>query len=117
LQYAEGWFSEQSATEAAETVTLPGPDGSSWEVQRRCPHLKADLSRFASISDGGRQGAVLTCQMHGWVWRLSDGKCISSTGGNALRCGPAGAPVPSAAAVHHDPPDGLRGQHEMEESA
>jgi len=23
---------------------------------------------------------VLTCQMHGWKWRLSDGKCLTSVG-------------------------------------
>jgi UDP-MurNAc hydroxylase len=116
LNYAEGWFIEQNATEAAETITLDG-----WEVQRRCPHLKADLSRFGSIADSGRQGAVLTCQMHGWQWRLSDGKCISSAGGKQLRCAPAGEAVPdavpAASVVTHEPADGLRGQHEMEESA
>ena len=117
LQYAEGWFTEQNETEAAETVTLTGPDGAAWDVQRRCPHLKADLSRFATLSDGGRQGSLLTCQMHGWVWRLSDGRCISSAAGNPLRCAPAGEPVPAGSAVRHAPADGLRGQHEMEESA
>ncbi len=79
LNYAEGWFAEQNAAEAAEMITLDG-----WEMQRRCPHLKADLSRFATID-----GDVLTCQMHGWKWRLSDGKCLSSVG-HALRCAPAG---------------------------
>lgn len=70
LQYVEGWYAEQNATEAAETTTLDG-----WEVQRRCPHLKADLSRFGSVEDG-----VLTCQMHGWKWDLEGGKCLSSVG-------------------------------------
>ena len=46
-----------------------------WTFQRRCPHLKADLTRFGQVADG-----VLTCQMHGWKWRLSDGKCITSVG-------------------------------------
>ena len=70
MQYAEGWYVEQDATEATESIELDG-----WELQKRCPHLKADLSRFGHI-DGG----VLTCQMHGWRWRLSDGKCLSSVG-------------------------------------
>jgi UDP-MurNAc hydroxylase len=106
LNYAEGWFAEQNEAEAAETITLDG-----WEMQRRCPHLKADLSRFGQIEDG-----ILTCQMHGWKWLLSDGKCVSSAGGNSLRCAPAGQPVPAAVPVHRDPE--LRGQHEMaEESA
>jgi len=103
LNYAEGWFAEQNAAEASETVTL-----GEWEVQRRCPHLKADLTRFASIEDG-----VLTCQMHGWKWRLADGKCLTSVG-HDLRCAPAGQPVPGAEPVVHQD---HRGQHEMSESA
>ncbi|MGH8960408.1 MAG: MBL fold metallo-hydrolase [Jatrophihabitantaceae bacterium] len=102
LNYAEGWFAEQNATEAAETTTLDG-----WDVQRRCPHLKADLSRFGSIADG-----VLTCQMHGWKWRLSDGTCLTSVG-HDLRCAPAGEPVPGEPippVVHAD----HRDQHESE---
>ncbi|HET8583179.1 MAG TPA: Rieske 2Fe-2S domain-containing protein, partial [Jatrophihabitans sp.] len=104
LNYAEGWFAEQNATEAAETITLEG-----WELQRRCPHLKADLSRFGQIEDG-----VLTCQMHGWKWQLSDGKCLTSVG-HDLHCAPVGAPVPGEplpAVAHHD----HRGQHELDES-
>ena len=94
LNYAEGWFAEQNATEAAETITLDG-----WDVQRRCPHLKADLSRFGSID-----GEVLTCQMHGWKWRLTDGKCLTSVG-HDLRSAPAGQPVPGEPVPpveHHD---------------
>ncbi|HEY7043855.1 MAG TPA: Rieske 2Fe-2S domain-containing protein, partial [Nocardioidaceae bacterium] len=102
LNYAEGWFAEQNAAEAAETITLDG-----WDLQRRCPHLKADLSRFGSIDDG-----VLTCQMHGWRWRLSDGKCLTSVG-HELRCAPAGTPVPGEPippVEHHD----HRTQHDDE---
>jgi UDP-MurNAc hydroxylase len=106
LNYAEGWFAEQNAAEAAETITLDG-----WDVQRRCPHLKADLSRFGSIDDG-----VLTCQMHGWKWRLADGKCLSSVG-HDLRCAPAGEPVPGEPIPPVDHAPELRGQHEMEEDA
>jgi UDP-MurNAc hydroxylase len=91
LNYAEGWFLEQNESEAAESITLDG-----WEMQRRCPHLKADLTRFGTVSDG-----ELTCQMHGWKWRLSDGKCLSSAG-HELRCAPAGSPVPVLDAVPHD---------------
>jgi UDP-MurNAc hydroxylase len=103
LNYAEGWFAEQNEAEAKETITL-----GDWDMQRRCPHLKADLSRFGSIEDG-----VMTCQMHGWKWRLADGKCLTSVG-HDLRCAPAGEAVPGAEpVVHHD----HRGQHEMSESA
>jgi UDP-MurNAc hydroxylase len=109
LNYAEGWFAEQNAEEAAETVVLDG-----WEMQRRCPHLKADLTRFGRIETMPNGGAELTCQMHGWRWRLADGKCLTSVG-HDLHCAPAGQPVPGEplpAIEHHD----HRGQHEMAES-
>ncbi|MGH9248354.1 MAG: Rieske 2Fe-2S domain-containing protein [Acidimicrobiales bacterium] len=66
LQYAEGWYAEQSPD--ADDIPLDG-----WVVQRRCPHLKADLSRFAVID-----GNVLTCQMHGWQFDLDSGRCLTS---------------------------------------
>jgi UDP-MurNAc hydroxylase len=68
LQYAEGWYRERDFD--PEDTEMDG-----WKFQRRCPHLKADLTRFGSVDDG-----VLTCQMHGWKWRLSDGKCLTSVG-------------------------------------
>ncbi|MDQ6850010.1 MAG: MBL fold metallo-hydrolase [Actinomycetota bacterium] len=101
LNYAEGWFAEQNDIEAAETITLDG-----WDVQRRCPHLKADLSRFGNIDDG-----VLTCQMHGWKWRLTDGKCLTSVG-HDLRSAPAGSELPPPAGVSSH--DDHHGQHEDE---
>jgi UDP-MurNAc hydroxylase len=83
LNYAEGWYVERNAAEAAEDIELGG-----WRLQRRCPHLKADLSRFGEVEDG-----VLTCQMHGWKWRLSDGTCLTSVG-HPLRCAPAADALP-----------------------
>jgi UDP-MurNAc hydroxylase len=68
LNYAEGWFAE-SANDT-ETIELGG-----YAIQRRCPHLKADLTRFGSVEDD-----VLTCQMHGWKWSLETGKCLTSVG-------------------------------------
>ncbi|MGY0232522.1 Rieske 2Fe-2S domain-containing protein [Longispora urticae] len=68
INYAEGWYAEQKPD--AEDIELEG-----WTVQRRCPHLKADLGRFGKVEDG-----VLTCQMHGWKWNLESGKCITSAG-------------------------------------
>jgi UDP-MurNAc hydroxylase len=82
LQYAEGWFRERDFD--PEDITVDG-----WTFQRRCPHLKADLTRFGHVEDG-----VLTCQMHGWKWRLADGKCLTSVGKN-IRSAPAGTPVAS----------------------
>jgi UDP-MurNAc hydroxylase len=103
LNYAEGWFAEQNEAEAAETIALDG-----WDLQRRCPHLKADLTRFGSID-----GDVLTCQMHGWKWNLANGKCLTSVG-HDIRSAPTGEPVPGEPIppVHHDD---HHGQHEMEE--
>ena len=68
LNYAEGWFAE--AAHDDETIEMGG-----YAFQRRCPHLKADLTRFGCV-----EGDVLTCQMHGWKWRLTDGKCLTSVG-------------------------------------
>lgn len=68
LNYAEGWFAE--AANDDETISMGG-----YSFQRRCPHLKADLTRFGRVD-----GNVLTCQMHGWKWNLDSGRCISSVG-------------------------------------
>jgi UDP-MurNAc hydroxylase len=70
LQYAEGWYDENERASDAEDITL-----GEWTVQRRCPHLKADLSRFGMVNDG-----VLTCQLHGWRFDLSSGRCLTSAG-------------------------------------
>ena len=44
-----------------------------YAIQRRCPHLKADLTRFGSVEDG-----ILTCAMHGWRFELATGRCLTS---------------------------------------
>ncbi|MBI2710164.1 MAG: MBL fold metallo-hydrolase [Actinobacteria bacterium] len=68
LQYAEGWYDEQEPD--AEDIEIDG-----WVVQRRCPHLKADLARFGHVT-----GTVLTCDLHGWRFDLDQGTCITSVG-------------------------------------
>lgn len=68
IAYADGWFAETHDDSAS--VTLDG-----WQVQRRCPHLKADLSKFGVV-----QGNTLTCNLHGWQWRLDDGRCLTARG-------------------------------------
>ncbi|HEY8453110.1 MAG: Rieske 2Fe-2S domain-containing protein [Micromonosporaceae bacterium] len=78
LQYAEGWYDEHERAVEAEEIRI-----GDWYVQRRCPHLKADLSRFAKI-----EGDTLTCQMHGWRFDLRTGRCLTSVG-KTLRCRPA----------------------------
>lgn len=84
LQYAEGWYDEHQRSTDAEDITLDG-----WTVQRRCPHLKADLSRFGIVD-----GTVLTCQLHGWKFDLPTGRCLTSAG-HELRARPAGEPSPA----------------------
>jgi len=68
LQYAEGYYAEKTSVKQLWEV-----DG--YRIQRRCPHLKADLTRFATIEDG-----VLTCTMHGWQFDLETGRCLTSEG-------------------------------------
>ena len=44
-------------------------------VQRRCPHLGADLLRFGHVQDG-----VLTCALHGNRYDLVTGRCLTAEG-------------------------------------
>ncbi|HLY31504.1 MAG TPA: Rieske 2Fe-2S domain-containing protein, partial [Ktedonobacterales bacterium] len=66
IQYAEGYYSQQSKVDQFW-------EAEGYRIQRRCPHLKADLTRFARIEDG-----VLTCTMHGWQFELATGRCLTS---------------------------------------
>ena len=68
IAYADGWFAE-AHDDSASTV-LAG-----WEIQRRCPHLKADLSKFGVV-----EGSTLTCNLHGWQWNLDSGRCLTAKG-------------------------------------
>ena len=71
LQYAEGFYAEHGPTQG--TFELAG-----YDVQRRCAHMKADLTRFATVEDG-----VMTCALHGWQWELATGRASRPT---AIRC-------------------------------
>ncbi|OHV04678.1 MBL fold metallo-hydrolase [Mycobacterium talmoniae] len=73
IVYADGWFAETH--DDSSSVTLDG-----WEVQRRCPHMKADLSKFGVV-----EGTTLTCNQHGWQWDLKTGRCLTARG-HELRC-------------------------------
>jgi UDP-MurNAc hydroxylase len=66
MQYTEGYYAEQAPVQ--ELLRFDD-----WMVQRRCPHLKADLARFGEVEDG-----VLTCTMHGWQFELDGGRCLNS---------------------------------------
>lgn len=68
IAYADGWFAE--AHDDSASITLEG-----WEIQRRCPHLKADLSKFGVV-----EGTTLTCNLHGWQWNLDTGRCLTTKG-------------------------------------
>jgi UDP-MurNAc hydroxylase len=68
IAYADGWFAETHDDTAS--IQLGG-----WELQRRCPHLKADLSKFGVV-----EGTTLTCNLHGWQWNLENGRCLTSKG-------------------------------------
>ena len=68
MNYVEGWYAEQQPD--AEDIELDG-----WVVQRRCPHLKADLTRFGQVD-----GDTLQCMLHGWEFDLRTGKCLTSAG-------------------------------------
>jgi UDP-MurNAc hydroxylase len=76
LQYAEGWYDEQGRTTDTEDITVRDlVSHCDWVVQRRCPHLKADLTRFGIV-----EGGTLTCQLHGWRFDLATGRCLTSVG-------------------------------------
>ena len=78
LMYAEGWYADKTHDE--EDIRLDD-----WIVQRRCPHLRGDLSRFGEVSD-----TTLTCTVHGWQFDLDSGKCLSTDDDSyKLRCRPA----------------------------
>lgn len=68
IDYVENWYSEQGDT--GEDIVV-----GDWIVQRRCPHLRADLKKFAT-SDG----KVLTCNLHSWQFDLASGRCLTSRG-------------------------------------
>jgi UDP-MurNAc hydroxylase len=72
IDYVENWYDEQN--DDGQDITLEG-----WRMQRRCPHLRADLAKFGSIDNG-----VLTCALHGWRFDLATGRCLTS-GGHEIR--------------------------------
>lgn len=66
VSFAEGWYDEQE--HSGERIRI-----GDYLVQRRCPHLKADLSRFGQVKEG-----ILQCMMHGWQFDLATGACLTS---------------------------------------
>ncbi|MQA14332.1 MAG: Rieske 2Fe-2S domain-containing protein [Pseudonocardiaceae bacterium] len=68
IDYVENWYDELN--DDGQDIELDG-----WRVQRRCPHLRADLAKFGSVENG-----VLTCALHGWRFELGTGRCLTSAG-------------------------------------
>jgi UDP-MurNAc hydroxylase len=66
VQYAEGYYVEQHHEQ--QTFECEG-----YMIQRRCPHLKADLERFGEVDNG-----ILTCTLHGWQFELATGRCLTA---------------------------------------
>ncbi len=58
---------------AATAAPMDTWEAGGYVIQRRCPHLKADLTRFGTVDDG-----ILTCEMHGWRFELATGRCLTS---------------------------------------
>ncbi|MGV9193017.1 Rieske 2Fe-2S domain-containing protein [Microbacterium sp. MC2] len=83
IEYVENWYSEQSDTSEDAQI-------GDWVVQRRCPHLRADLSRTGRIEDG-----VLTCSMHDWKWDLATGRCLTTQGHEIRAAQTTDAAVPT----------------------
>jgi len=82
IEYAEGYWLESHAED--ELFEIDG-----YLIQRRCPHLKADLQRFGVVDEQG----VLTCRMHGWQFDLASGRCLNADDRQLYRRranGPAG---------------------------
>lgn len=68
IEYTERYYAQQP-----EMLQLWESHG--YRIQSRCPHQKADLTRFADIENG-----ILTCRMHGWQFELATGRCLTSEG-------------------------------------
>ncbi|GAA1068364.1 MBL fold metallo-hydrolase [Streptomyces asiaticus] len=68
IEYVENYY--DSCQDDGQDIVLDG-----WQVQRRCPHLRADLGRFGQI-----EGEVLTCTLHGWRYDLTTGRCLTADG-------------------------------------
>jgi UDP-MurNAc hydroxylase len=67
MAYCEGHYASRS--EPSDEMFRCGD----YMVQKRCPHLRADLERFGSVQDG-----VLECMVHHWQFDLATGRCITS---------------------------------------
>jgi nitrite reductase (NADH) small subunit len=72
---AEG-FAIVQAADGREIVLLKS-DRQLRAIDRLCPHEDGDLS------EGLMVGAHLKCPAHGWIFDLSNGRCLNRRGNNA----------------------------------
>ena len=61
------------AADGREIVLLES-DGQLRAIDRLCPHEDGDLS------EGMMVGAHLKCPQHGWIFDLSNGRCLNRRG-------------------------------------
>lgn len=66
----------------ARLVSIDGEDvavfqiGSEYfAVDNHCPH-----QHFSKLHEGGLEGSVITCPMHGWSFDLASGACVNGDG-------------------------------------
>jgi UDP-MurNAc hydroxylase len=67
MAYCEGHYASRS--ERSDEMFRCGD----YLVQKRCPHLRADLERFGQVEDG-----ILECMVHHWRFELDTGRCLTS---------------------------------------
>jgi UDP-MurNAc hydroxylase len=67
MAYCEGHYATRS--ERSDEMFRCGD----YLVQKRCPHLRADLERFGTVEDG-----ILECKVHHWRFELATGRCLTS---------------------------------------
>jgi UDP-MurNAc hydroxylase len=67
MAYCEGHYASRS--EPSDEMFRCGD----YMVQKRCPHLRADLERFGVVEDG-----VLECRVHHWQFDIETGRCLTS---------------------------------------
>ena len=67
MAYCEGYYATRAEVGNEEFRC------GDYMVQKRCPHLRADLSRFGVATDG-----VLECMVHHWRFELETGRCLTS---------------------------------------
>ena len=68
---------QRAEAEAIRRLAPPAPSVDivigDWEMERYCPHRRADLSVFGQV-----EGKQLVCPLHGWRFDLETGRCLTA---------------------------------------